>query len=458
MSRFRDLFRGPNTSAIALPAWLDGLTAIGIQSTDSYVIRRQRFTNVAAFAAAANAASHFIINAGYDWRDLVPVNAYNVILVVVCLSIHRLHRLGENVAAVALISVLILGNLSVVWMLGLQSNLQIYFTLSGAMLFMLGIEHWRLFLFFFVLAIAALLGSLEFAPEHGLVLPGDAHLRHLLSVHSMINTIAINAALIVYALATLRRAEADLEYQYARSEALINTVLPKSIAARLRSGSEPRIADRIENLSVLFADLAGFTKAAHDLPPGVVVDYLDSLVRKFDSLCEQHGVEKIKTVGDSYMAAAGLDGHGLAGAVAVGRVALAMLDIVADHPPLGARRLPMRIGIHCGEATAGIIGEKRFSYDVWGDTVNTASRMESNGAPGRIHVSEAFHRLTEAAFVFEERGVMPIKDLGAARTSFLLGQKVQEAITIPLRASRSADLPGSNSRTAASPRTDASNR
>jgi len=422
-SRLRDLVRSPSKPGFEMPAWLDRLTSIGIVTTDPQVARRQRFTNVAAFAAASNAASHFVMNGAYAWRDLGIIHAYNIIVTVIYLCVHRLQRFGDNAAAIALILVIMVGNLFVVWMLGLQSSLHVYFTLAGAMLFMLGVENWRLFLLFFALACAALFGVIQFAPERGLVLADDARLRQVLSAHAMINTIVINAALLFYALAALRRAEGDLEQQYARSEALVTTVLPPSIAARLKSGAEVRIADRIENLSVLFADLVGFTAAAHELSPGRVVDYLDDLVRTFDAMCEGHGVEKIKTIGDSYMAVAGLGGDGAAGAVAIGRLALAMMETIARQPPLGTRRLAMRIGIHCGEATAGVIGESRFSYDVWGDAVNTASRMESHGEPGRIQLSEAFRRLTDAAFLFEDRGATPIKGLGTPRTFFLVAER-----------------------------------
>ena len=142
----------------------------------------------------------------------------------------------------------------------------------------------------------------------------------------------------------------------------------------------------------MFADLVGFTEAVHHLPPEEVVDFLDRLVRVFDGLSEQYGVEKIKTIGDSYMAAAGFDGRGAEGAVATGRLALAMLEAIGRQPPLGGRAPRLRIGIHCGPATAGVIGDTRFSYDVWGDAVNIAARMESSGEPGRIHVSERLPR------------------------------------------------------------------
>ena len=217
----------------------------------------------------------------------------------------------------------------------------------------------------------------------------------------------------------MQHAELELEQQNERSEALIATVMPDTIAARLKS-SETRIADRIEALSVVFADLVGFTSAAHELPPEEVVGYLDNLVRAFDALAEQHGVEKIKTVGDCYMAAAGFDGRAREGAVAIGRFALAMIEANAAHAPLAGRKLELRAGIHCGPATAGVIGDTRFSYDVWGAAVNTASRMESHGEPGRIQVSEAFRDLAGDAFIFEERGIVDMKGIGETTTYFLL--------------------------------------
>jgi adenylate cyclase len=281
-----------------------------------------------------------------------------------------------------------------------------------------------------VLYLAALLVALNFAPLDGLVIPQDEAFRDTLSTQAMVSTIIINAAILFYALTMLRRAELAVEDQYERSEALIATVMPPAIAERLKSGREQRIADRIEMLSVLFADLAGFSTAAHDLPPEQVVAFLDGLVSTFDAVAEAHGVDKIKTIGDSYMAAAGFDGCGAEGAVVIGRFALAMLAVVEKQPPLGAHKLKARIGIHCGPATAGVIGDSRISYDVWGDAVNVASRMESHGVPERIQVSEAFRDLAKDAFVFEERGATELKGVGVARTFFLVGEKSSSVQTI----------------------------
>jgi adenylate cyclase len=422
MTRLRDLVRREPKHGIQLPMWIEHLVSVGIVSRDEEIIRRQRCVNVAAFATIATASSHLIINSAHDFRGLIVVNADNLFMLTAALLIPRLHRLGEHVGAIALLVVILLGHSFIVWSFGLASGLHVYFTLAGAMLFFFGVQNWRLFLAFFVVFVIALVVALNFAPTAGLVVPWDRDFRDLLSSQAMINTIVINAALLFYALTALYRAEIELQDQHERSEALIATVMPLAIAERLKSGREERIADHTDTLSVMFADLAGFTEAARGLAPEEVVDFLDGLVRSFDALCEQLAVEKIKTIGDCYMAAGGFDDDAGSGAVAVGRLALAMMKGVDRQPPLGGKKLKLRIGVHCGPATAGIIGDTRFSYDVWGDAVNTASRMESHGVAGRIHVSEQFRDLAAAAFTFEDRGATDIKSIGATRTFFLIGE------------------------------------
>jgi adenylate cyclase len=424
MTRLRDIIRREPSRGLAIPAWLDRLLSVGIVSTDPQVVRRQRCVNVAAYAGAVSGLSYIVLTSLYDMHGLLLLNVHNAMLIAAGLVLPFWHRLGENVVAITYIVLISIGQLYVVWMLGITSDLHIFFTLAGAMLFFFGIRNWKLFLGFFFYGAALLMFALNYAPVDGLLLPTDGRLRDIVSSHTLMSVVTINAALIFYALVLVDRAEVDLEQQYERSEALIATVMPAPIAARLKASGE-RIADRIETLSVLFADLVSFTPAAHDLPPEEIVGFLDSLVRAFDALAEQHGVEKIKTVGDCYMAAAGFDGRSRDGAIAIGRFALAMLDANAAHPPLGGRKLELRVGIHCGPATAGVIGDTRFSYDVWGDAVNVAARMESHGAPGLIQVSEAFCQLTRGTFVCEERGTLAIKGIGEVRTYFLKGSRAQ---------------------------------
>ena len=419
----RDLVRQAPKRGIKIWSWLARLLSAGIVSTDKDVVRRQRCVNIAVFATAANSASHLIFNAVYDFQGLLPLHIYNAAMMVVPLFIPRLHRLGENTGAITLALLILVAHMFVVWAMGISSDLHVYYIFGGAFLVVVGVQHWRIFLVVFALYLAALLFSMYVAPTDGIILPEDRALRELLSPQALVNLAVIYAAILFYALSGWRRDEVELAHQYDRSEALIGAVMPAPIAERLKSGEE-RIADRIEVLSVMFADLVGYTAAVHSLPPEEVVDFLDRLVRAFDGLSEQFGVEKIKTIGDSYMAAAGFDGRGEQGAIAAGRLALAMLDVIGQQPPLGGRAPQLRIGIHCGPATAGVIGDTRFSYDVWGDAVNFAARMESNGKPGLIHVSESFHAITRNHFEFEERvGTTELKGIGAVRSYFLLREK-----------------------------------
>lgn len=420
MAGLRELMRAAERPRFTMPGWLERITSFGIVSHDPQVVRRQRFTNLGAYAAAANAGSHLLINALHGTQALMPVQVYNAGFVLAALSVPLLHRFGADVGGFCIVLLILTGNTYVVWMLGTESALHVYLTLAGAMLFMFGVERWRMFLGWFVLAAAVLGLTVVLAPEHGLLLGADDPLHRLLSSHAMLNTIAINALLIFYALSSLRQAEAGREAEHARSEALLAALMPQGVAARLKAGAD-RVAERIDNLSVLFADLAGFTGAARNLPPEEVVAFLDATVRRFDDLAERHGVEKIKTIGDSYMAVGGLDGRAEAGAAATARFALALLAEASRLPPLGGKRLALRIGIHAGPATAGIIGETRFSYDVWGDAVNTAARMEGYGEAGRIQVTPAFRALAGEDFAYETRGGIQMKGLGIIETAFLTG-------------------------------------
>src|SRR5215470_10179335 len=425
MTRLSELIRGESKHSLTMPRWLERLASIGIVTGDPEIARRQRITNIGAFVAAGTTLAHVVVNAVHDAGGLVIVHLFNGVFAFLALLIPNLHRYGENAAAIGLATLVLLGTLAIVWLLGTASHLQIYFTLIGALLLFVGMQNWKLFSVYFVLFTMALLVTVNYAPHDGLIMPQDQGLRDMLTNQAMINTITVNCVIIFYAIAALRRAEVNLQNEYARSEALVTTMMPTSIATRLKIMPDERIADRIECLSILFADLVGFTKAAHDLPPDQVVAYLDELVCAFDALCERFGTAKIKTIGDCYMAVAGIDGDGPGGARAIGRLALAMLEAPDRCRLLGAKRLQLRVGLHCGHATAGVIGDMRFSYDVWGDAVNIAARMESHGVPNRIHVSEAFHAMTDGTFVFEERGMTDIKSIGPARTFFLLGDLLQ---------------------------------
>jgi guanylate cyclase len=213
-----------------------------------------------------------------------------------------------------------------------------------------------------------------------------------------------------------------LRKEQARSEALLANVLPVSIAERLK-GASGSIADHVDGASVLFADIVDFTPLAQRLSPTEVIDTLDRLFSLFDNLVERHGLEKIKTIGDCYMAAAGVPDPCADHADRAALLALDMRAAVTTSATNVHGPLELRIGINSGPVTAGVIGHKRFLYDLWGDAVNTASRMESNGTPGRIQITRATYELVKDAFVCEERGTIPVKGKGEMQTWYLLASR-----------------------------------
>jgi adenylate cyclase len=213
----------------------------------------------------------------------------------------------------------------------------------------------------------------------------------------------------------LLRAEQD------KSESLLLNILPAAIADRLKAGEEV-IADSHDHVVVLFADLVGFTPLSDRLGPEVVVGLLSDVFSQFDRITQEAGVEKIKTVGDEYMVVAGMDGSFDAHA-RMALVALEMRAAIRRQADSKGLSLRLRIGMHCGPAVAGVIGKRKFSFDLWGDTVNTASRMESHGLPDRIQMSERMAEHLGGEFVTEHRGEVDIKGKGAMRTSFLVGRR-----------------------------------
>jgi adenylate cyclase len=219
-----------------------------------------------------------------------------------------------------------------------------------------------------------------------------------------------------------RTAEAKLELERHKSEKLLLNILPVSIAQRLKEDNSI-IADHFESTTVMFSDIVGFTAMSEKVSPAELVSYLNRMFSAFDDLAEKHGLEKIKTIGDAYMVAGGFPELRECHAKDVSAMALDMLDAVAACNFETGQPVSIRIGIHTGPAVAGVIGIKKFAYDVWGDTVNTASRMESSGLPGRIQLSEQAAVLLGDDFLIEERGTVELKGKCSMKTYWLLGRR-----------------------------------
>jgi len=211
-----------------------------------------------------------------------------------------------------------------------------------------------------------------------------------------------------------------LHIEQDKSERLLLNVLPKEIAQILKEDDQT-IATRFPAITVLFADVVGFTPLSQDLSPEDLVGVLNEVFSYFDSLVDRHGLEKIRTIGDSYMVASGVPVPREDHAHALARMALDIVSYVSPTSSPATRPLVFRLGISSGPAVAGVIGKAKFQYDVWGDTVNTASRMESHGVPGKIQLSASTHDLVKDDFVCEPRGLVDVKGKGPMETWFLVG-------------------------------------
>jgi class 3 adenylate cyclase len=221
--------------------------------------------------------------------------------------------------------------------------------------------------------------------------------------------------------ARLQEEKELVEIEKEKSEHLLLNILPGTIAGRLKAG-EKTIANGHQIVSVLFADLCGFTKLSRKTSPADLVSMLNEIFTTFDDIVKNHGVEKIKTIGDCYMLVGGLPNPRDDHAHAVADTALEMVQALERINKNRDIDLAMRIGIHSGPVVAGVIGKIKFTYDIWGDTVNVASRMESSGLPGKIHISEQTMAELNSQFNLEERGMVECKGLGQVKTFFVNGR------------------------------------
>ena len=204
-----------------------------------------------------------------------------------------------------------------------------------------------------------------------------------------------------------------------KSENLLLNILPAEIAHQLKQ-QQSAIANRFDEVTILFADLVNFTELAAQISPIELVNSLNQIFSSFDRLAEIYGLEKIKTIGDAYMVVGGLPNPHSNHAVAVAKMALDMQQEITEFKTATGQPVQIRIGINTGSVVAGVIGLKKFSYDLWGDAVNLASRMESHGIPGKIQVSEVTYLLIKDEFQLEERGIIKIKSRGELTTYFLI--------------------------------------
>jgi adenylate cyclase len=253
-------------------------------------------------------------------------------------------------------------------------------------------------------------------PRSAAIIDAETEMLNSIYIQAVITTFGLIGASVYYAFRLAENAKAE-------TDALLRNILPGSIVERLQAQPAKVISDTFAEASILFADISGFVPLARTLGAARTVELLNRLVSDFDMLAERHGVEKIKTIGDAYMAASGLpepsDGH----TVRLAALACDMQSAVAGLRHELSLDLNMRIGIASGPVMAGVIGRQKFTYDVWGDAVNLAARLEGLSVPGRILVCPRTHALLDGGFTFENHGEVQVKGMGAMPSWFLAERK-----------------------------------
>jgi adenylate cyclase len=311
-------------------------------------------------------------------------------------------------------------------LLGTRTN--VHFLMPAVMIgafYYFSYRHKRAMFLIVGLSLLAFLGLEVWSIDHPPLLRFPEAAYDVIVVFVDLMFVVTTFGFMLYGYTIYRRSEESLEIERGRSESLLMNILPEAIAVRLKN-RERRIADRHDLAAVLFVDIVSFTKLSARITAEQLVTLLDGIFSEFDVLVERAGVEKIKTIGDAYMIAAGLADRTPEPVRALADLALSMMDRSRGLFETGlAAGMDVRIGLSCGPVVAGVIGTKRFAYDLWGDTVNVASRMESHGEPGKIHVTAEVQERLGREYLFEDRGEIKVKGKGPMRTYFLLGKRPQ---------------------------------
>jgi adenylate cyclase len=403
-SRLKSLLRSDR-----MALWRRRLTRLAGYGTAGYpppVRRRLRIMNVAAYLIAAFNLVYALQQVVLDFQTWKPVIFINLVLAAVALSVPFLHRFNDVAAALTLAVFENIGLFVLTYILGTDSGLHIqYFAAVAGYFVVLGLGRLKLILALIVGGLVLhLVAWAWFTPERAVL-----HVRPYdlddLYITAVVTTSTVVAVVVYYAFRLAEQAQEE-------TDTLLHNILPASIVERLKGAPGAIIADELADASVLFADLKGFVPLAKSLGPARTVGLLNIVVSAFDDLADQWRVEKIKTIGDAYMAAAGVPEPAPDHAERLAGMGLAMQLTLARIAREQKVALALRIGIATGPVLAGVIGARRLTYDVWGDTVNLASRLEGQSQPGRVLVSRSTKTHLEHAFALERCGPIELKGFG----------------------------------------------
>jgi adenylate cyclase len=420
-------------------AFLKRVAEAGTEGYPPDTRRRLKILNLIAYLIALTTFLYAIQQSVMDFDTYAPMIAINLALVGTALLVPLAHRVNELAGGLLLIGAEYAALFGFTDFFSREGGAQLQYIIAAAACFVIfDLKRIRLIAALVLLALVLHVYAWFWFPAAGPISPDEQRVADSLYTQAAITTVILIAASVYYAFSLAERAKAE-------TDAVLRNVLPDAIVERLKANPGSAIADSIEQASVMFADISGFVALTLRLGADKTVELLSRIVSEFDALAVRHGVEKIKTIGDAYMVVGGLPDPVPDHTARLARMALDMLDYIARLRGETGLSLNIRVGLASGKVTAGVIGTKKFSYDVWGEPVNLASRLEGQAAPGRILLCPTCHATLIDAFEFEPRGPIDIKGIGSQETWYLLRERATSQQTKTEAAVTLSDRPRTRS-------------
>lgn len=393
------------------------ISRIGIKGYPPDTQRRLKIVNVFSALVVMTTFIYAIQLWMSGDKSMMPVVYINLGLAIIVSFVPLMHRINEMAGGLLLVIAEFTALIAFTSYFGRLGGAPLQYVVAAAAPFVI-FEARRFWLVFAIVTAALILHLIAWFqfPMEAAWLHADAGVIGSLYVQGAITTFGLIAACVYYAFGLVETAKTE-------TETVLRNVLPDDVVERLKSAPGESIADGFSDASVLFADISGFVRMARGLGPERTVALLNRLVSAFDELAQRHGVEKIKTIGDAYMVASGVPIPRTDHAQALAAMALDL--VAAVHKISAAENVPIsvRVGMAAGPMMAGVIGKNKFSYDVWGDPVNLASRLEQSSIPGRITICPDCFAALNDAFILESRGLIDIKGVGQQEAWFLNGRR-----------------------------------
>lgn len=409
----------PEGAVARVLGWLTStVVKLANLNTESYppeVRRRLKILNMMSYLIAVTTAIFGIQQAISNHVLFMPAILINVFLVGMALLVPFAHRINEIAGGLLLVGTEWIALFCLTAFFSRDGGSHLHYIIGAAAPFVVfGLGRIRLVLAVVISGLVLhLVAWFWFHPGNSMV-QSDRALLDPIYTQAAITTVGVIAASVYYAFSLAEKAKAE-------TDRLLRNILPESVVQRLTEKPDQSIADSYEDAAILFADISGFVPLARELGAARTVELLNRMVSEFDTLVTRHKVEKIKTIGDAYMVASGLPDPSPDHLERLARLSLDMLRVVERLNAETGHDLKMRIGIASGPVMAGIIGSHKFSYDVWGDAVNLAARLENASMPGRVLICPRCYAQLQGRFALESRGIVDIKGLGPRETWYLTG-------------------------------------